>query len=61
MEGNKYQTDGHKLERESHPQGGKPDKCPKCNKQNVSSCPGGSSLKMVPGIWWKCEDCHHEW
>ncbi len=39
----------------------KPEKCPKCGGTNITHCPGGSSLKAVPGIWWKCESCKHEW
>jgi hypothetical protein len=39
----------------------KPEVCPKCGSKNINSCPGGSQLKAVPGIWWKCEDCKHEW
>ena len=35
--------------------------CPKCGSKKVTSCPGGSKLKAVPGIWWKCEECKHEW
>ena len=39
----------------------KPEKCPKCGSKKVTSCPGGSSLKAVPGIWWICDDCKHQW
>jgi len=39
----------------------KPEKCPKCSSKKITSCPGGSSLKAVPGIWWICEDCKHQW
>jgi transcription elongation factor Elf1 len=39
----------------------KPEKCPKCGSQKITSCPGGSSLKAVPGIWWVCDDCKHQW
>jgi len=39
----------------------KPEKCPKCGSKKVISCPGGASLKMIPGIWWLCEDCKHQW
>ena len=39
----------------------RPEVCPKCGSKKVTSCPGGSQLKAVPGIWWKCEDCKHEW
>lgn len=54
--------DGRKLARESRPpEGGKPETCPKCGNAKISPCPGGSSLKAVPGIWWSCQDCHHEW
>jgi hypothetical protein len=36
-------------------------KCPKCGGSKVKSCPGGAALKAVPGIWWVCEDCKHQW
>jgi hypothetical protein len=36
-------------------------KCPKCGGNKVKSCPGGAALKAVPGIWWVCEDCKHQW
>jgi hypothetical protein len=36
-------------------------KCPKCGSSKVKSCPGGAALKAVPGIWWVCEDCKHQW
>jgi transcription elongation factor Elf1 len=39
----------------------KPEKCPKCGGKKVTSCPGGASLKAVPGIWWICDDCKHQW
>jgi hypothetical protein len=39
----------------------KPEKCPKCGGPKVTSCPGGNSLKIVPGIWWICEDCKNQW
>ncbi len=39
----------------------KPEVCSKCGSKKVTSCPGGSQLKALPGIWWKCEDCKHEW
>jgi hypothetical protein len=39
----------------------KPDVCPKCGAKKVVSCPGGASLKAVPGIWWRCEACNHQW
>jgi phage FluMu protein Com len=52
--------DGKKLARESR-SGVKPEKCPKCGKVNIAACPGGSSVKAVQGIWWSCQDCHHEW
>jgi transcription elongation factor Elf1 len=39
----------------------KPEKCPKCGSEKVTSCPGGASLKAVPGIWWICDDCKHQW
>jgi hypothetical protein len=39
----------------------KPGKCPKCGGQKITSCPGGKSLKAVPGIWWVCDDCNHQW
>ena len=39
----------------------KPEKCPKCGSQKITSCPGGASLKAVPGIWWVCDDCKHQW
>jgi hypothetical protein len=42
-------------------QSNKPEECPKCSSKKIISCPGGSQLKAVPGIWWKCEDCKHEW
>jgi hypothetical protein len=35
--------------------------CPKCGGKKVKSCPGGAALKAVPGIWWVCEDCKHQW
>lgn len=28
----------------------KPELYPKCGSKKISSCPGGSSLKAVPGI-----------
>ncbi len=39
----------------------KPEKCPKCGSQKITSSPGGASLKAVPGIWWVCDDCKHQW
>ena len=39
----------------------KPENCPKCGGKNVTSCPGGASLKAVPGIWWICDSCKHQW
>ena len=36
-------------------------KCPKCGSSKVKSCPGGAAVKAVPGIWWVCEDCKHQW
>jgi hypothetical protein len=39
----------------------KPEVCPKCGSKKVTSCPGGASLKAVPGIWWICDDCKHQW
>jgi transcription elongation factor Elf1 len=39
----------------------KPETCPKCGSKKVTSCPGGSKLKAVPGVWWICDDCKHEW
>jgi hypothetical protein len=39
----------------------KPEKCPKCSSNKVTSCPGGASLKAVPGLWWVCGDCKHQW
>ena len=39
----------------------KPEKCPKCGSKKITSCPGGLSLKAVPGIWWICDDCKHQW
>ena len=39
----------------------KPEACPKCGSKKITSCPGGSSLKAVPGIWWLCDDCKHQW
>jgi len=39
----------------------KPTTCPKCGGKKVTSCPGGLSLKAVPGIWWVCDDCKHQW
>ena len=54
-------NDGRKLARESKPAGNKPEACPKCGGKQVALCPGGSSLKAVQGIWWSCQDCHHEW
>jgi hypothetical protein len=39
----------------------KPEKCPKCASTKVIACPGGASLKVVPGIWWICDDCKHQW
>ncbi len=42
-----------------------PDKrhpeCPKCGSKNVTSCPGGTCLKPIPGIKWICIDCLYEW
>jgi hypothetical protein len=40
---------------------GKPEKCPKCGAAKITSCPGGTSLKAVPGIWWICDECKHQW
>jgi ferredoxin len=42
-------------------QSAKPEKCPKCGSKNVTACPGGASLNAVPGIWWVCDDCKHQW
>jgi transcription elongation factor Elf1 len=39
----------------------KPDKCPTCGSAKITSCPGGLSLKAIPGIWWVCDDCKHQW
>lgn len=39
----------------------KPEKCPKCGGNKVTSCPGGASTQMVNGIWWICDDCKHQW
>jgi transcription elongation factor Elf1 len=39
----------------------KPETCPKCGSKKITACPGGSSLKAVPGIWWVCDDCKHQW
>ncbi len=39
----------------------KPEICPKCGSKKITSCPGGSKLKSVTGIWWVCDDCKHEW
>jgi len=39
----------------------KPEKCPKCGSKKITTCPGGASLKAVPGIWWVCDDCKHQW
>jgi hypothetical protein len=39
----------------------KPEACPKCGGNKITSCPGGASLKAVPGIWWICDDCKHQW
>ncbi|MGD9143464.1 MAG: hypothetical protein PVG61_06435 [Dehalococcoidia bacterium] len=39
----------------------KPDTCPECGGESITSCPGGASLKAVPGIWWICDDCKHQW
>jgi len=50
-----------KFVRDSTAPATKPGKCPKCGSKKVSSCPGGSSLKAVPGIWWICDDCKHQW
>jgi hypothetical protein len=54
------QDEGRKLAIENRP-GDKPETCPKCGGKKISSCPGGSKLKAVPGIWWSCQDCLHEW
>jgi hypothetical protein len=40
---------------------GTPEKCPACGSPKVISCPGGMSVKAVPGIWWVCDDCKHQW
>ena len=53
--------DGRKWEKQSHAPGSKPETCPKCGGKEISACPGGSKLKAVPGIWWACQGCHHEW
>jgi hypothetical protein len=39
----------------------RPEACPKCGSKKIISCPGGSKITAVPGIWWRCEDCKHEW
>jgi len=39
----------------------KPEICPKCGSKKITSCPGGSQIKSVTGIWWICDDCKHEW
>jgi len=39
----------------------KPETCPKCGSKKITSCPGGSKLTAVPGIWWVCDDCKHQW
>lgn len=38
-----------------------PEACPNCGGKNITSCPGGASLKAVPGIWWVCDDCKNQW
>jgi len=53
--------DERKYVRDSRVPVNKPETCPKCGSKNVTSCPGGSSLKAVPGIWWTCDDCKHQW
>jgi hypothetical protein len=53
--------EGRKLAMESKPPTDKPLACPKCGGTRISSCPGGSKIKFVPGIWWSCQDCTHEW
>jgi hypothetical protein len=38
-----------------------PEKCPACGSSKVISSPGGASVKAVPGIWWVCGECKHQW
>jgi hypothetical protein len=56
-----FKDEGRKWEKQSHPTGETPVVCPSCGGKDISSCPGGSKLKAVPGIWWSCHGCHHEW
>jgi hypothetical protein len=53
--------EGTKLVKECKPTGTKPEACPKCGSKKIDACPGGSSVKAKPGIWWSCQDCHNEW
>jgi len=39
----------------------RPEACPICGSKKITTCPGGNSLKAVPGIWWICDDCKHQW
>jgi len=39
----------------------KPETCPKCGSKKITTCPGGAKITAVPGIWWICDDCKHEW
>jgi hypothetical protein len=50
-----------KFVRDSTSPTAKPEKCPKCGSKKIISCPGGASITAVPGIWWVCEDCKHQW
>ena len=34
--------------------------CPKCDSENISSCPGGTCKKGEPGIKYICQDCLNE-
>jgi len=55
------QGEDRKYVRDSTSPETKPGKCPECGSEKVTSCPGGSSIKAVPGIWWICDDCKHQW
>jgi transcription elongation factor Elf1 len=58
---NQHREDEQQYIRDTKTPVNKPEKCPKCGSKNITSCPGGASLKAVPGIWWICDDCKHQW
>ena len=38
-----------------------PIKCPACGSPKVTSCPGGTNITAVAGIWWVCDECKYQW